>query len=86
MTILATTLFAAFAGFALGMKFKAYILIPVCVLSVVALSIDQRGLLAVLLAVIGIQVGYIVGLVIRGICGALWATRVFVEADDLYQS
>jgi hypothetical protein len=54
-------------GAALGMRFKALILFPACILSAAGAALDGYGVVVIVLTVTGLQVGYLAGALMRGL-------------------
>jgi hypothetical protein len=62
-------IFGAIAGILLGLRFKVFVLVPAILLAVVVIILSSHGLKVIALTVFGtvvlLQIGYIVGCVLR---------------------
>ena len=69
----------AVVGFALGLRFKVFVLVPATLAAACAVLVTGQGLRSMALAVMAtaalLQVGYILGCVVRVYAGAYFQAR-----------
>jgi len=80
MLVISTFVGTLFLGMLLGLRFKVLVLVPFIVIAVCAIIIMGHGLKVVALTVLAtalLQIGYLLGVVVRVWAGArLWGQKV----------